>query len=158
MNRALKPLCILIALFACASLVAACGAVSKSEYQKQVKKIMDRVEKDGNKVFSASEPKESDFKKAEKIMNEAADDLEDITPPDDVKTLHEHMVDDIRTLADAMPKFGAAMVKLRKNPQDQEKIINDLQKDQKKLEKATDRLDKTRKEFVKKGYTAFKDK
>lgn len=158
MKRILQPLFVLLALVACAGLVAACGGLSKTQYQKQVKKIMDKVEKDGKNVFSSSNPTEADFKKAEKLINQAADDLDDISPPSDVKDLHKSMIEDIRTLADAMPKFGKAMAALQKDPSKAESMMKDLESEQKKVQKATERMEKTRLAFVKKGYTAFKEK
>lgn len=148
----------ILVMVAAAMLLAGCGAVSKSQYQKDVKKVIDKVEQRTDKLFASGQPSGKDLEEAGKAITDAADELEGIEPPSDVEKLHDNMVEDIRTLGESLDKLGPAMDKIKKDPSKATEIMKDVQGEQEKIVKATSRLEETRKAFVKKGYSVFKDK
>lgn len=114
MHKSRLLVAIAIALLS-AALLAGCGGVSKAEYEKEVEKIGTKVEKDLNKLDSG-QPTSKDLVTAEKSLNDAADDLEDVEAPSDVEKLHDDLVDTLRDTAKLMDEMAPLMEKAAKDP------------------------------------------
>lgn len=143
---------LLVALFAVG--VTACGATSKADYKAQVKKIGDRVQKDTKGALNGSgQPSSKQLKDAQTSLNKAADDLDDITPPSDVKQGHEDLVKAVRAMARYVGTLSDAMATIKKDPSKASGLLDKIDpnksqdvKDATKYEKAAEA------EFKKHGY------
>ena len=138
----------------CAAGLAACGATSKADYKKQVKAISDRVQKDTKTTLSGSgQPSAAQLKSAQASLNKAADDLDNITPPSDVKTGHQDLVKAVRAMAAYVGTLSDAMATIKKDPSKAAGLLDKIDpnksqdvKDATKYEKAAET------EFNKHGY------
>jgi len=125
-----------------AALLAGCGGPTKSEYQKEMKKISVKAEKDIDKLTSGSQPSAKDIEQAQKTLDQAADDVDDITPPSDVKDLHNDLVKVLHDTADLMGELGPIMELSQKDPS---KVT---EAEIKKMNSVTDKFGKIQKEMT----------
>jgi predicted nucleic acid-binding Zn-ribbon protein len=114
MKKSRLLVAIAIALLS-AALLAGCGGVSKADYEKDVKKVATKVEKDLDKLDSGT-PTAKDLDTAQKTLESAADDLEDIDPPSEVEDLHDDLVETLNDTAKLMDKMAPLMDKASKDP------------------------------------------
>ena len=149
MSRSFRLLTLALAIMASALLLAGCGGVSKKEYEKDVNKVMKSVD-EGN--FNSSDPKAANLKDASKDIEKAADDLDDITPPDDVKDLHNDLVEGVRELGDLLGDIAPILTDIEKDPASAAEHADDMTDIQGRMEKTQAKLEKTIKAFEKKGY------
>lgn len=98
-----------------AALFAGCGGVSKADYEKDVAKLGEKVEKDLDKLDSGT-PTADDLKKAKTTLDDAADGLEDIDAPKDVEKLHDDLIETLRDTAKLMDEMAPLMEKASKDP------------------------------------------
>ncbi|MCW2926309.1 MAG: hypothetical protein JWM86_277 [Thermoleophilia bacterium] len=140
-----RLLAAIVALVACAALLAGCGGPSKKEYEKDVRSVGNSVEKD-IKALDSGTPTAKDLDSAQKSLDDAADELDDIDAPDDVSKLHDDLVDTLHDTSDLLGKMGPLMDKATKDPtslgademKDLQKITTDfaaIEKRMKKIEK-----------------------
>jgi outer membrane murein-binding lipoprotein Lpp len=134
----------LVAALLCAALLAGCGGTSKADYQKQVKKIGSKVEKDIDKLDSGS-PSTKDIDAAHDSIDQAADDIDDIDPPSEVKDLHEDLVSTLHDTADVLDRLAPLMAKATKDPtslgKDEQDEMADITKDFAKIQKEMTRIE-----------------
>ncbi len=156
-----------VALVALASFVlAACGGMSKSEYTKEMKKVSAKAEKSFKKLESG-EPNEAAMKDAAKKLRTVAKEVDEITPPSDVKDAHEDLVKVLNDAADVFDDFAPMMAEAEKvmkdpasaDPAKMESMQKDMEKLQKDFEEIDERMTKVDKAFAKAGYKnlGFKD-
>lgn len=112
-----------------ALLLAACGGMSKAEYEKEVNKIGKQVSKDLEGI-QGGQPSEAEIKKAKNALNTAADDLEDLSPPKEAEKGHEALVKGVRGLSELVEKLGEAMALAEKDPTKAMKMLSGIQNDQ----------------------------
>ena len=137
---------LLVALMAVGALaLAACGG-GKDEYAADVKDIVQPV---GSKLTSLGsqlqgqgsvEDKVADLEEAESTVNGAADDLEELSPPEDVTDEHDEYVSTLRTLADDIGSVTQAV-----EAQDQaaaQEALTKLQETTQQVQSAEDALEK----------------
>lgn len=149
-----RPLALAM-MIAAALTLSACGGLSKTEYQSKVNKIMNKVDKE---MGSFSNPDGAQMKKAAKLLDTAADDLDDITPPSEVKDLHADLIAEVRELSKLMKKLAPFMEMAQKDPAKAAGMQKDMADTYTKLQKVGTDLEKTRSAFIKKGYKNFKEK
>ncbi|MBC7645476.1 MAG: hypothetical protein H7123_10125 [Thermoleophilia bacterium] len=159
MRRLSRILPALFVLVLATALISACGSVSKSQYQKDVKKTLDSVKTDFSKLQQPSDPK--DFPKVAKqysaaadSLDGAADDLNDIKPPSDVKSEHKDLVKSVHDLATVFRGLGKALVIESSDPKKAQKMMTD---EQQLLQTAVKRIETAQKSYIKKGYKGFQD-
>jgi len=159
MRRLSRILPALLVLVLATALVSACGAVSKSQYQKDVKKTLDSVKTDFSKLQQPNNPK--DFPKVAKqysdaaaSLDKAANDLNGITPPSDVKSEHKDLVQSVHDLATVFRGLGKALLVEPTDPKKAQSMMTD---EQTLLKTAVTRIEAAQKSYIKKGYTGFKD-
>lgn len=114
MHKSRLLVAIAIALLS-AALLAGCGGVSKAEYEKDVKKVATKVEKDLDKLDSGT-PTAKDLDTAKESLETAADDLEDIEAPSEVEDLHDDLVSTLNDTAKLMDEMAPLMEKASKDP------------------------------------------
>ncbi len=114
MKKSRLLVAIAIALLS-AALLAGCGGVSKADYEKDVKQVATKVEKDLDKLDSGT-PTAKDLETAQKTLETAADDLDDIEAPSDVEDLHDDLVDTLNDTAKLMDEMAPLMEKASKDP------------------------------------------
>jgi hypothetical protein len=97
-----------------AAAAAGCGGdgggdqLTKEEYQQEVKKVGDTLSSSAgglSSAFGQSDPESLDqvadeIEKLQQAMEDAADDLDNLTPPDDAQSAHDKLVEGIRGFAD----------------------------------------------------------
>lgn len=98
-----------------AALLAGCGGVSKAEYEKEVKAVATKVEKDLDKLDSGT-PTAKDLDTAQSTLETAADDLEDIEAPSEVEELHDDLIKTLRDTGELMDKMAPLMEKASEDP------------------------------------------
>jgi hypothetical protein len=125
-----------------AALLAGCGGPSKASYEKDMKKISAKAEKDIDKLTSGSQPSAKDIENAQKTLDEAADDVDDIDPPSEVKDLHNDLVKVLHDTADLMGELGPIMELSQKDPS---KVT---EKEIKKMNSVTEKFGKIQKEMT----------
>lgn len=150
--KARKIIFTALATVAGAALLAGCGGTSKEEYEKEVRGIGKDVSKEMDS-FGDGQPQSSDLEDAEKTLDTAADKLDDVTPPDEVKDLHEDLIQALRDGGDSLGKMAPILDKATDDPtslseEDTEKM-NDLGKD---VQKLSERMEKITKGFKDKDY------
>ena len=103
------------AMLAVLALVAAgCGGTSKEEYEEQIDEIGTELDRQFTGIGREIQGSGSLRKAAPEVDNgaealdEAADDLEDVEPPDDAQAAHNKIVAGIRTLANDFRKAARA--------------------------------------------------
>lgn len=152
MKKSRLLVAIAIALLS-AALLAGCGGVSKSEYEKDVKKVATKVEKDLDKLDSGT-PTAKDLDTAKDTLEGAADDLEDIEAPSEVESLHEDLIDTLNDTAKLMDKMAPLMEKAAKDPtslgEKELEQMNEITTDFSAIEK---RMAKIEKGYKKKKYS-----
>ncbi|MCW2925131.1 MAG: hypothetical protein JWM98_2535 [Thermoleophilia bacterium] len=138
----------------CAALVAGCGgAMSKGDYQKEVRGIDKRVEKDLD-ALDSNDPSASDINKAESSIDKAANDLDDLDPPSKVKDAHKDLVDVVRDTSKLMGRVGPLIGNAKKDPSKlSDKDVKELQKVSEDFAGIEKRMTKVQKEFEDAGYT-----
>ncbi|MCB0877556.1 MAG: hypothetical protein KDC46_01045 [Thermoleophilia bacterium] len=141
------------ALLASVLLLAGCGSeMSKSEYQKEVKKIGDTVQKDFDKLDSGT-PDAKTISGAQDTLEKAADDLADLNPPKDVADLNDELVSVLRDTAKVFGAMAPLMEKAAKDPTSlDEGDTKAMEKVQTDFGKIQERMDKVQKGFKDKGY------
>lgn len=150
--KSYRPFLLTILAIAAAALLAGCGGTSKADYEKDVKSIGKDVSKE-MKAFEAGEPSASDLEDAAKSLDGAADDLDDITPPSEVKDLHEDLIKALRDGGESLGAMAPLLEKVAEDPsslteKDSEKM-SELGTD---VQKLGERMDKVTKGFEKKDY------
>lgn len=109
-----------------ASLVAGCGADSgtpasgppqtKAEYQATVSRIVSSVSaKYGNLSVDPTKLSEGEVADVATGLRELADELDGVSPPDEVSDLHADYVAGLRAFADELPELTAEL-KAAKDP------------------------------------------
>lgn len=102
---------LLVALVAL--LLAGCGGASKEEYQNDVKAIGERVQRAGNEL-GKSNPESSDdlvkgLERTKAAVVSAAEDFEELEPPDNASEAHAQTLRGIRRTSDDLdPLITAA--------------------------------------------------
>jgi hypothetical protein len=136
-------------LAASAVLLAACGEPSKSEYMKDVRAELEPLSKQFDKIDS---PDAKQLRAAGKAMQQAADDLGDVESPKEVAGLHERLVKDVDRLGGLVVKMAPIMEQITKDPNKAMAIQKEASATVTDVQKTIERLEKTTKEFEKKGY------
>ncbi len=141
------------ALLAFALTAAGCGEMSKAEYQREVEKVGRTAEKGLGQISQAGnqDPDPAEFKAAAASLRKAANDLEDITPPEEVRQPHNDMIDGIRSLADLMDELAVELPTIKKDPASAMKLLEKIQSNP-----GIKKLDKAKQGFDKAGYTVMK--
>lgn len=107
----------LVAALLCAALVAGCGGgPSKEDYEKSVKKIGNEVEKDID-ALGNGQPSAKDIEAAQESIDEAADDIDELEPPEEVEKLHEDLVETLHDTAELLGRLSPLMEKAAKDSQ-----------------------------------------
>ncbi len=136
-----------------AALLAGCGEVSKADYEKDVKKVATKVEKDLDKLDSGT-PTAKDLDTAKNSLETAAEDLEDIEAPSEVEDLHEDLVSTLRDTGKLMDRMAPLMEKASKDPtslgEDELEKMNEITDDFGDIEK---RMAKIEAGYDKKKYS-----
>ena len=136
-----------------AALLAGCGGVSKSEYEKDVKKVASKVEKDLDKLDSGT-PTAKDLETAKGTLEDAADDLEDIEAPSEVEDLHDDLVSTLRDTSKLMDEMSPLMEKASKDPTSLgEKELEDMNEITTKFGDIEKRMAKIEAGYKKKKYS-----
>lgn len=143
----------LVAALLCAALVAGCGGgPSKAEYEKDVKKIGNAVEKDIDKLDSG-QPSAKDIESAQESIEQAADDIDELEPPAEVEKLHDDLVKTLNDTAELLGRLGPLMEKATKDPQslgeDEMKSMNEITTDFGKIQ---DEMNRITEGYAKKKY------
>lgn len=149
MISATRRLALPVLLLLSVIFVTACGdeKTTKAEYQKQVNKVMNSVKTED---FSSGDPEAA--KRGAKQIEDAADDLDDITPPDDVKDLHEDFVDEVRELGKIMGKTAPILAAAKRDPATAADKLRELASLQQDSNEVLSDLAKTIDGFKKQGY------
>jgi hypothetical protein len=133
---------LLVTALVSASLLAGCGALSKSEYQKQMKAVGKKADKQF-KSFKTGQPSAKSMTKASKALDSVADDVEDITPPSDVESLHKRLIKVLRKTARTIKKLGPLMDQAMKDPTKiDQKQMESVQKDMADVQTEMDSIQK----------------
>lgn len=141
------------AVLALSVTLAACGGgTSQADYQQQVQQIMNQVSKDNPALNSSSVPTADTLNQAKESIAAAADKLEAIDPPADIKDLHNQLVDDIRKLGEAMGKMAPIMESISKDPSSATDKLSEAQSLEQQVNDVIADLDKIRKDMEAKGY------
>jgi len=153
-----RSITILLALVTAALIAAGCGGgMSKSEYEKEVNKIGDRVEKKFDAVEEV--PTQDDIKSAQKAIDTAVSDLEDLDPPSEISDLHDDLIDTIKSMNGVLDRMAPLMEDATKAMKDPTSVDQDamtelqtkMEKVGKDADKASAELDRITKAMKKKG-------
>lgn len=129
----------------CAALLAGCGGgPSKAEYEKEVRRIGDDVEKEIDKLDSGA-PTPETLDTATDSIEQAADEIEDVEPPKEVEDLHEDLVQALRDTAELLGRLGPLMEQATKDPEslgeeqraEMEKVTADFAKIEQEMDRIT---------------------
>jgi hypothetical protein len=133
----------------CAGLLAGCGGVSKADYEKDVRAVGKKVEKDFDKL-SSGQPSTKDLENAEGALDKAADDIDAVEAPAEVEDLHEDLVAVLHDAGDLMGEMAPLLEQATKDPAnaDQEKLAK-VSEDFSKIDK---RMKDVQKGYKDKGY------
>jgi hypothetical protein len=147
---------LLFAAIVCAVALAGCGEMSKAEYEKKADKIGTRAESEMDSLFKGEKaPTPKALRKAQTAVDDAANDMDDLSPPSKVKTPHERMVRGLKGLAEAFGRLADDLDDAKSDDAKAKvflKMGNDTD-----AKKAFNDLSKAEKEFKKAGYTVFSD-
>jgi hypothetical protein len=153
-------LTVVVAVLA-ASLLAGCGALSKKEYIKEMKKIGKKVDAQFEAMSGTdAPPTEATIKKAAGELNDAADEIDKLNPPKDIKSEHKDLVKVMRDAADLFEKLAPSMAKMAaamENPEAlDEAAMADLQEEMTEftddMEKIEADMEKVQKAYEDAGY------
>jgi hypothetical protein len=132
-------------LVALAVALTACGSSDKDNYKKDAKAIIDPLKTTFNdldaKVNSSAsqDQKLAQIESARKEIDTAANKLDKLDPPSDIKTAHDNFVNELHTFAD---DFGAIESAVKSKDQNAGKTAAaKLQADAAKLKQANDALE-----------------
>jgi hypothetical protein len=129
-----------------ATALVACGGASKSDYAKDIRGIVNPLDDKLSGLsqdFSATaspQDKADAIRGAQKDVAEAAKKLDDLTPPDDVKSEHKQFVGAVKTVGDDLGPIAEAVG--AGNAPAAQKSFSKLQADVKDLQSAQDELEK----------------
>ena len=147
MRRAL----LLLPVLALAVAVAGCGGgggketsgqpLTKAEYEAKIQEIVKTVGEQFTGV-EANSPEALD--KGVEALKDVADELEKISPPEEIATLHGDLIDGIRSLAEELPGFSEKL-EATKDPGEAIAILFGS--------KSIQKLAKVQEELKKAGYT-----
>lgn len=97
------------ALAACLAAVAlvapACGGTSKEDYEKRIDEVGPTLDEQSTQILrelqssGGIEQAAAGLKKGADALDETAEDLDDIEPPDDAEEAHAEIVEGVRMLA-----------------------------------------------------------
>ena len=118
----MKRIRIVVATLALGLAAAGCGGdgggqrLTKEEYQQEVRQVGDTLTKSAEGLsgaFSQSDPESLDqvageVEELQNAMNQAADDLEAMNPPEDAESAHDDLVDGIRGFSDEIGQVADA--------------------------------------------------
>jgi len=104
--------CSVLVIALVALLLAGCGGPSKEEYSTEVKKIGDRVQRAGDEL-GKSNPTDSDdlvkgLERTKAAVVSAAEDFEELDPPEDATNAHARTLRGIRRTSDDLDPLIAA--------------------------------------------------
>lgn len=142
-----------LAVFAIAGVLAAgCGGeASKGDYEREVNDVNTELEQEFDK-FQDGTPTKAEMERGADIISDAADDLDDIDPPDDVKQTHEDLVGTIRKLGESLrvmaPALEASGGGGKLSTEDEQALV----KAQEDSQDAIEGLQKAQEAFTKAGY------
>lgn len=108
MKLSIRSTAALVAIMALTLFVAGCGETSKADYEQQIQKIGKTVNEDLDKLDSGT-PDEKQINAAVKSLEQAADDIEAVDPPSEVKSLHEDLVTTLNDTADLLSQMAPIM-------------------------------------------------
>lgn len=112
MRSARRPLILLAAVMAVGLIAPACGGggdrLTKQEYEQEVSEIGDRFEDTAQEIFtdpSLQNPTDLDesaatIREGADLFRDAADEFDDLNPPEDAEDAHDRLVEGIRGFAD----------------------------------------------------------
>jgi len=110
MTTSARQLAALLAI--CAAVAAACGGddmLSKAEYEDQVRTAYAEVQEAFARTNVPSlEELASRVEDAQEALRDAADELEDVRPPEDVVAEHADIVEGLRAYADDLDRLRNA--------------------------------------------------
>ncbi len=152
-NRIIWVVALLVVM---STLLAACGGTSKTEYKTKVSSILIKADKAGEKLFGQQQPPDGKtVLKTSAHVKDLADDMDAITPPDDVAKLHKRAVGDLNDIAEALEKMAPMLDQISKNPAKAQKIASSekFQRVQNKAYRALEDFDALSKAFKKKKYS-----
>jgi cytochrome c556 len=129
-----------------ATALVACGGASKADYAKDVRGIINPLD---DKLSSLNQDitaggtakdKADAIKKAQASIADAAKKLDDLTPPDDVKSEHDKFVAAVKKFGDDLGPIGDAVSS--GDAAEAQKSFGTLQSDAQALQSAQDALEK----------------
>lgn len=107
-----------LAAVLCAALLAGCGGgPTKAGYEKEMRKVSKRAEKQLDTLQEGT-PTAKDVEKAQKTLEDAADDVADIEPPSEVKDLHKDLEKVLRDTAGLMGELKPLLALQKKDQKD----------------------------------------
>lgn len=110
----MRSVALLAVVFAMSMLVAACGGEpTKDSYEHDVARIGRSVDRSIDELSppDGRAPTAGDVRKLSTDLDEAADRLDEITPPQEVTKAHEQMLRGMRGVADAFSRLGTSLDK-----------------------------------------------
>lgn len=147
-----RPGALVASLLLATLLVTGCGDTSKPDYEKEVSEIGETVEQDLEQLESGT-PSPEIIDDVQGTLEQAADDLEGIDPPNEVSGLHDDLVEVLRDTAGLFEDLSPLMEKATSDPESM---------GQEELERMTavteefagiqERMEKVQKGFEKKDY------
>jgi hypothetical protein len=145
----------LIALLVFSLAVSGCGGPpSKAEYEAQVDTIARQANAQIGEILDSSGPPEaSDLSAAAKTMRGAADDLEEIEPPDQVAEAHKRMIKGMRGLASWFDSVAEDVEGLRSDRERADLLLSSAESAQ--AREAFEDVRWSQRTFKRSGYKVF---
>jgi hypothetical protein len=101
-----------LVLVAVAVLAIGCGNDEKNAYVDKVNEIQSNLQTQATQAAASAptSPRQADelVKKLEQLYGDAADQLDAVSPPDDVATLHKQLADQFRQVSHQIGALAAA--------------------------------------------------
>jgi archaellum component FlaC len=112
MKRSARVIAVLLAVFAAVAVAAGCGNGEQNDYVDQVNAIQTDIANAATEASSSAptNPKEAAVvgHKIADAFEQGANDLADVTPPDEVADLHEQLTQELQSVADQINKAADA--------------------------------------------------
>lgn len=144
----------IIAVLTASVIAAGCGAMTKSEYIKQVTEINASIDKAGDPFGGSGDPSPAAVRKQQKAVKKAAADMDEMTPPEKIAKTHDRYVKALRAFADNLGTIADA---IEDSKGDQAMLGEKMADLQTKMQKDTAELGKVVDQYKKLGYGKVAD-
>jgi outer membrane protein assembly factor BamE (lipoprotein component of BamABCDE complex) len=144
-----------VAVVAAALLAAGCGTADKVEYERDLAAVGRSVDESLERVPTGTDAQvgPEEVSRIAEDLREAADELDDMDPPEDARSAHERLARGLRGVAKAFDRLADDLGDARDDSAQAELFVR-FASDQ-RVDRAFDDLVEAQEAFARSGYRVF---